>query len=68
MMKEVERSPQEDTMINGLRKTARTITTVLNFCVNPACLHAEKAKGCACCSRGHSKKGKTSSKTRKSRR
>jgi hypothetical protein len=51
-------------MIKAIRTTARTISTVMNFCVNPTCLHSEASKGCACCSRGHGKKGKTSSKTR----
>jgi hypothetical protein len=56
------RSPQEDTMISGIRKTAKTITTIMNFCVNPTCLHAEAFKGCACCSRGHGKKAQAKSK------
>jgi hypothetical protein len=49
-------------MISGIRKTAKTITTIMNFCVNPTCLHAEAFKGCACCSRGHGKKAQAKSK------
>lgn len=55
-------------MINGIRKTARVITTTMNFCLNPTCLHADRAKGCACCKRGHGKsKSKTPAKSRKRR-
>lgn len=65
MMRVVGEVPLEDTMVNTIRTTARTITTILDFCLNPTCLHSPAAKGCPCCSRGHGKRKaqvKTSSK------
>jgi hypothetical protein len=60
MKAETARSPQEDGMFQAIRKTAQVVTTTMNFCLSPACLHATKTKGCACCARGHGakKKGK----------
>jgi hypothetical protein len=47
-------------MFKAIRTTARVITTTMNFCVNPTCLHATKTTGCTCCASGHGakKKGK----------
>lgn len=46
-------------MISAIRTTARTVSTILDFCLSPACLHSGPAKGCSCCQRGHSRKGQT---------
>lgn len=62
MMRVVGEVPKEDTMVNTIRTTARTIVTVLDFCLNPTCLHSQAAKGCTCCSRGHGKKAQANGK------
>lgn len=54
-------------MLEAIRATARIVTTMMNTCVNPACLHATKTKGCACCAKGCGTK-KTAKKSTRSRR
>lgn len=50
--------------LDRVRKAARGVSKVMNFCVNPACLHSEKTKGCACCARGCVGKKKTKTRRR----
>lgn len=44
--------------LDKVRKIARTTSKIMNFCVNPLCLHSTKTKGCACCAKGCGSKKK----------